>query len=181
MEAWVDQACHLLNLLSKELQNDFDTFAESFIPVSFPSFHLDTKLLLLCHPMFWLVIMFLCWRHIGLVFIIAQYKRNCRWRWLSFLDCILLLPGLVAWQMLFKLVVITVLVIAESADTCIKTVGFSGLSQNFTAKIVHIFSSSLDNIKAIDTAFIVTTTNSLQLRLADTQKLQSHPCSSSNN
>jgi hypothetical protein len=111
----VKQACHLLNLLSKELQNDFDTFAESFIP------------------------------------------------------------------MLFKLVVITVLVIAESADTCIKTVGFSGLSQNFTAKIVHIFSSSLDNIKAIDTAFIVTTTNSLQLRLADTQKLQSHPCSSSNN
>jgi CLIP-associating protein 1/2 len=108
VEAWVDQACHLLNLLSKELQNDFDTFAESFIPVSFPSFHLDTKLLLLCHPMFWLVIMFLCWRHIGLVFI--------------------------------KLVVITVLVIAESADTCIKTVGFSHLSQNFTAKIVHIFS-----------------------------------------
>ncbi|CAM6027395.1 unnamed protein product [Sphagnum balticum] len=51
----VKQACHLLNLLSKELQNDFDTFAESFIP------------------------------------------------------------------MLFKLVVITVLVIAESADTCIKT------------------------------------------------------------
>jgi hypothetical protein len=115
VEVWVDQACHLLNLLSKELQNDFDTFAESFIP------------------------------------------------------------------MLFKLVVITVLVIAESADTCIKTVGFSGLSQNFTAKIVHIFSSSLDNIKAIDTAFIVTITNSLQLCLADTQKLQSHPCSSSNN
>ncbi|CAM6027387.1 unnamed protein product, partial [Sphagnum balticum] len=51
----VKQACHLLNLLSKELQNDFDTFAESFIP------------------------------------------------------------------MLFKLVVVTVLVIAESADTCIKT------------------------------------------------------------
>jgi CLIP-associating protein 1/2 len=51
----VKQACHLLNLLSKELQNEFDTFAESFIP------------------------------------------------------------------MLFKLVVITVLVIAESADTCIKT------------------------------------------------------------
>lgn len=51
----VKQACHLLNLLSKELLADFEACAESFIPV------------------------------------------------------------------LFKLVVITVLVIAESADTCIKT------------------------------------------------------------
>ncbi|KAJ6821576.1 CLIP-associated protein [Iris pallida] len=51
----VKQACHLLNLLSKELLGDFEAFAEMFIPV------------------------------------------------------------------LFKLVVITVLVIAESADNCIKT------------------------------------------------------------
>ncbi|AQK44687.1 CLIP-associated protein [Zea mays] len=52
----VKQACHLLNILSKELLGDFEPFAELFIP------------------------------------------------------------------MLFKLVVITVLVIAESADTCIKTI-----------------------------------------------------------
>jgi hypothetical protein len=110
----VKQACHLLNLLSKELQNEFDTFAESFIP------------------------------------------------------------------MLFKLVVITVLVIAESADTCIKTVGFSGQPLAFPAEIIHILlSSSMQNDFKLH--FTSNIRNSLQLCLADAQEFQSGPCSSSNN
>ncbi|KAL6652423.1 hypothetical protein ACP70R_011348 [Stipagrostis hirtigluma subsp. patula] len=63
----VKQACHLLNVLSKELLGDFEPCAEQFIPV------------------------------------------------------------------LFKLVVITVLVIAESADTCIKTI----LRNCKVARILH--------------------------------------------
>jgi hypothetical protein len=110
----VKQACHLLNLLSKELQNDFDTFAESFIP------------------------------------------------------------------MLFKLVVITVLVIAESADTCIKTVGFSGQPLAFPAETIHILlSCSMQNDFKLH--FASNIRNSLQICLADAQEFQSGPGSSSNN
>lgn len=79
---FIHQACHLLNVLSKELLGDFEPCAELFIPVYTNKF--------------------------------------------SFLPYIVSIKLTYLWifQMLFKLVVITVLVIAESADTCIKTVSY---------------------------------------------------------
>uniref|UniRef100_A0A453CE06 TOG domain-containing protein n=1 Tax=Aegilops tauschii subsp. strangulata TaxID=200361 RepID=A0A453CE06_AEGTS len=78
----VKQACHLLNVLSKELLGDFEPCAEQFIPVN----DANSFFLLFCYT----------------VLINLKYLSN--------------------FQMLFKLVVITVLVIAESSDTCIKTI-----------------------------------------------------------
>lgn len=52
--------------------------------------------------------------------------------------------------MLFKLVVITVLVIAESADTCIKTVGFFGKWTFFLFPI----SCNMAVVTSIDQMFI---------------------------